>query len=196
MFPSKDEALEFLEDWDLDEARIKLLLEQNRILEASAVHAGKGDVLKAVEMLSTVTARDVDVVRRMVKYLLTGLRPGFTLETTPSSFDSTISRLLVLADQLDKATVAEQGFDEVGTSHPLNREITHSFTSSLRCIKRFTMLTTQLSARLPGLFSRWGTILLLCFAWTTSSRPLPSSNTSRFPRLGHQTPSTLTISIF
>ena len=115
MFSTGDEALEFLDDRDLDEIRVKLLVELNRVLEAAAIHAENGDMLKAVETLSTSTARGADFVQRMTEYLLTALRPSFTLgmTTAPLPAGSTVPRLLMLADQLDQATVPEKEFNEV-----------------------------------------------------------------------------------
>lgn len=120
MFPpeSTTKALEFLEHEGLYEARIKLLLELGRIVEAAAVHAKNGNMLEAVETLNTSAARDVDLLRRMIEYLSKGLRPGFTLGVLPSSPSPTISRLLVLADQLDEAAMTEPGFDEVSLHPP------------------------------------------------------------------------------
>lgn len=149
--PSEVKALEFLESSDLDDARIKLLLELGRILEAAAIHAKNGDMLKAVEMMSTSTTHRVDIVRRKVEYLLTGLRRGFTLGITPST-SSTISRLLVFADQLGKATMTDQESSEVSLSRLFSRQVSHSFTSSLRCTKRYDVLTMQLSAGSSGTF--------------------------------------------
>ena len=119
MFPSKDDALEFLEEYGLDEARIELLIELGRIPEAAEIHVKNGDVLKAVEMLSMPAAHGVDHVRPMIEYLLTGLRRGLTLGVLPSSSPVT-SKLLVLADRLDKTAMTAQEVDEVSLSHQLN----------------------------------------------------------------------------
>ena len=113
-----DKALEFLKDQKLDEARVKLLTELDRVLEAAAIHAKKGDLVKAVEILSASTTRRADHARQMLQYLLTGLRRGFTLGITITQTTSpTLSRLLALADQLHKSAETEQGFDEVRSSH-------------------------------------------------------------------------------
>lgn len=131
MFPTEDEALKFLEDLDLDEARVKLLLELGRVLEAAAIYAKNGDILTAVETLKTSIAHGVDLVRPATEYLLTGLRRAFTLGigVTPSSASPTISRLLELAGQLDKVSVTEQEWAEV--SFPLCSAGGFRFTSPL-----------------------------------------------------------------
>ena len=74
LFPSKEDALEFLEEYGMDEARIKLLIELGRIPEAAGIHAKNGDVLKAIEMLSAPTVHGVDHVRLMIEHLLAGLQ--------------------------------------------------------------------------------------------------------------------------
>lgn len=120
MFSSEDEALKFLEDQDLNEARIKLLLELGRFLEVAAIYAKDGDILRAVETLNTSAACGVDLVRQTIEYLLIGLRRSFTLGVTPSSTSPTASRLLELADKLDKAAATEQELNEVSFSRPFS----------------------------------------------------------------------------
>ena len=53
----------FLKDYDLDEARIKLLVQLGRILEAADIHAKNWDMLKAVELLTANDVHDIDGVR-------------------------------------------------------------------------------------------------------------------------------------
>ena len=160
MFPSEEDALEFLEDHSLDEARIKLLRDLGRILEAAQVHAGNGDILKAVEMLTTPTARNVDHMRPTIEYVLTGLRQGFTLEVPPTS-SPTVSKLLVLADRLDKSAMTGQETNEVSLFHPFDLRISPN-ASSLRCLKQSNVLTAQVSVRSPRLSLGQGTTQLLC----------------------------------
>ncbi|KAF9642213.1 P-loop containing nucleoside triphosphate hydrolase protein, partial [Thelephora ganbajun] len=121
LFPSEKDALEFLGNWNLDEARLKLLIELGRILEAAEIHAKNNDMLKAVETLSKSAARGVDHMRPMIKYLLTGLRRGFTFGVPPSSTSPTASRLLALADQLDKSIMTEQEVDELTMFQAIRR---------------------------------------------------------------------------
>ena len=118
MFSSKEEALEFLEEYDLDEARVKLLMELGRVLKAAGIHAKNGDMLKAVEIL-TASAHNVDHARPAIEYLLTGLRRTLTLGVLPTS--SPIgSKLLVFADRVNKNAMMEQEIDEVCLSYPFN----------------------------------------------------------------------------
>ena len=115
LFPSEEDALRFLEDYDLDEARIELLIDLDRILEAAGIHAKNGDMLKAVILLSAPATYSADHVRPTIEYLLMGLRRGLTLGVLPTSSPA-VSRLLVHADRLDKSAMTEQEVDEVGLS--------------------------------------------------------------------------------
>ena len=116
MFPSEEDALKFLEKRrDLDEARIKLLMDLGRVLEAAGVHASNGDMLKAVRLLSAPATYSVDHIRPTIEYLLTGLRRGLILGVLPKSNPITVE-LLGRADQLDKSAMTEQEVDEVSFS--------------------------------------------------------------------------------
>ena len=124
MFPSKEDALEFLDNHNLDEARIKLLVDLGRILEAAKIHAKNGDMLKAVEILSAHATHRVSYVRPTIEYLLTGLRRGLTLGVLPTS-SSTASKLLARAGRLDKNAITEQELDEVSPPYPFNLRLSH-----------------------------------------------------------------------
>ena len=118
LFASVEEALEFVEDWELDEARIKLLTEQDRVLEAADIHAKNGKLLKAIETLNVSATRSAEHVRRIIQYLLAGLRRGFTFgfAMTPSPPSATLQKFLALADGIDESAKMERGFDEVSPS--------------------------------------------------------------------------------
>ena len=111
MFPSKEDALEFLEEYGLDEARTELLIELGRVPEAAGIYAKNGDMLKAVEIL-TASAHNIHHVRPAIEYLLTGLRRTLTLGILPMA-SAAASKLLVIADQLDTSFVTEQEVGEV-----------------------------------------------------------------------------------
>lgn len=110
--------MEFLSNQGLDETLAKLLEELGRNLEAAEVHARNGAVLKAVEIL--FTSRNVGHTRRMIEYLLAGLRQGFTFGITPSSISSTVSGLLEFGEQLDHGTMTKQEVDEASHSNSFN----------------------------------------------------------------------------
>jgi hypothetical protein len=119
LFPSEEDALEFLEDYDLDEARAEMLKGSGRVLESAGIHAKEGDMLKAVETLTTSTHR-VEHVRPTIEYLLTGLWRGLTFGVPPAS-TPIVSELLGLADRLDGNAMRKQEADEVSPFHPFDR---------------------------------------------------------------------------
>ena len=121
LFSSEKDALEFLEDYDLDEARIKLLVDLGRILEAAKIHAKNGDMLKAVEILNVSSTHGVSFVRPTIEYLLTGLWRGLTFGVLPTS-TPIVPELLGLADRLDRTAMTKQEIDEASHSHLPNRK--------------------------------------------------------------------------
>ena len=128
MFDSDEDVLVFLEDYDLDEARAELLIHFGRILDTAATHARDGDMLKAVEMLSTSAPYNVDHARQMIKYLLTGLQRGLTLGVVPK-LSSIASQLLTLVDRLNKSAIRKQEANEVSPLHPFTWRVLRLRTS-------------------------------------------------------------------
>jgi hypothetical protein len=128
LFSSEEDALEFLKDYDLDDARVELLIKLDRILEAADIPARNGDMLKAVDILSASAAHSVDHARQMSKYLLTGLQRGFTLGVVPKR-SSVASKLLALTDRLDKSAITKQEVNEVSPLDPFTQRISRLSTS-------------------------------------------------------------------
>ena len=118
LFPSTEAALEFLEEYDLDEARCKLLVDMGKVLKAAGIHVKNGNMLKAVETL--ITSAHVDHVRPAIGYLFTGLWRGSALGALPAS-NPTILKLLRLGHRLDKSAMTEQEVDEVCIFRPLDQ---------------------------------------------------------------------------
>ena len=188
LFSSEEDALEFLEDYGLDEARVKVLEEFGRIPEAADIHAKNGDILKAVEMLTASAAHNVDHVRPAIELVLTGLRRDLTLDVLPTS-NPIVPKLLRFANWLGKNVMMKQEVDEVSPSHPFhpfNRRVLYPITFSLPCTKRSNVLIMRVSARSPRLLLGPGMTLLLCCAWTMSSHPLSSCWVSRLSRFRHR----------
>lgn len=121
MFSSEKDALEFLEDYDLDEARAEMLKESGKVLESARVHAEEGDMLKAVETLTSSAVHNVDHARPTIEYLLTGLWRGLTFGVLPTS-TPIVPELLGLADRLDRTAMTKQEIDEASHSHLPNRK--------------------------------------------------------------------------
>ena len=121
MFPSEEDALEFLEDYDLDEARAEMLKESGKVLESAVVHAKEGDMLKAVETLAASATHSVDHARPMIEYLLAGLWQCLTFGVLPTS-TPLAAELLGLRDRLDRSAMTKQEVDEVSPSHLFNQK--------------------------------------------------------------------------
>ena len=153
----------FLQDYDLDEARAKLLEKLDKVLEAADIHAKSGNTLKAVEMLTTPDTHSVDHMRRAIEYLLTGLRQDLTLGVLPTT-NLTSVKLLRLAERLDKSAMTEQEVNEVRSFHSSSPRALHLSAFSLQCTKQSNVQTTQVSARSPIFLLGLETILLLCCA--------------------------------
>ena len=138
---------------DLEDARVKLLIDVGRVLEAAEIYAKNGNMLKAVRILSAPATYSADHARRTIEYLLTGLRRSLTFGVHPGS-NPTASKLLGYADRLDRSVMTEQEIDEVSLSHPFSWQALHPGISSLQCLKRSNVLTVQVSAHSPRLSLR------------------------------------------
>ena len=88
-----------------------MLKESGKVLESARIHAEEGDMLKAVETLTTSTVQSVDHVRPAIEYLLTGLWRSLTIGAPPSS-TPIVSELLGLATRLDRDAMTQQEADE------------------------------------------------------------------------------------
>lgn len=111
-FYDAEDALEFLEDYDLDEARAELLIQLGRISEAAQIYATNGDMLKAVETLDVPAALSLDQLPLAAECVLTWLRKTLTLGVSPKS-SSISSKLLVLAGRLNKSAMKGRDVHEV-----------------------------------------------------------------------------------
>lgn len=116
LFSSDEDAIEFLEDYDLDEARAEMLKDSGRVLESAEIHANEGDMLKAVETLATSSVHNDDRARPMIEYLLAGLWRGLTFGVLPTS-TPIVLELLQFADKLDRTAMTKQEADEASRSH-------------------------------------------------------------------------------
>jgi len=112
LFPSVEDALEFLEDYYMDDARAELLTQLGRISDAAQIHAKNRDMLKAAETLDTPATLSLDQLQLTAKCILTGLQQSLTLGVPPES-SSIASKLLVLADRLDESAMKGRDVHEV-----------------------------------------------------------------------------------
>ena len=88
-----------------------MLKGSGKVLESAEIHAKEGDMLKAVETLTTCTIQSVDHIRRAIEYLLTGLWQGLTFGALPTS-TPIVSELLGLVDRLSRSAMSQQEVDE------------------------------------------------------------------------------------
>ena len=118
LFPSKEEAITFAEDYGFDNAHVELLRTSGRIFESAKVLLDGGRVADAVKTLLT-PPRAGDRTRRAVEYLVSGLWRCQSFGTDYPTTDSDIVfELLELAKTL-KNDMREQETKEVGFAIPL-----------------------------------------------------------------------------
>lgn len=119
LFPSEEDALVFLEDYDLDEARATMLRSRGKPLEAAEAHARDGKVLEAVEVLLECDAPSIEESKMAVRYVLAGLwkRMSFGIRFRKSDVDTT--SLLQISPRLDPSAMTEDQVDEVRSIQPL-----------------------------------------------------------------------------
>jgi len=100
LFPSKEKAIAFAEDYGFDEAQIELLHTSGMIFKSAEVLANGGRIVDAVKTL-IAAPRAPDRTRRAVEYLLTGLwqHQSFGMDH-PTVDPGVVSELLTLADAL------------------------------------------------------------------------------------------------
>ena len=100
LFPSKEEAITFAEDYGFDEAHVELLCTSGMIFESAEVLVNNGKITDAVKTL-IAAPRAPDRTRRAMEYLSTGLWQHQSFGMDNSATDpGVVSELLTLADTL------------------------------------------------------------------------------------------------
>ena len=113
MFSSDEDALDFLEDYDLDEARATILQSRGKALEAAEAHAKEGRVLEAVGVLLERDAPTVEESRMAIRYVLVGLWKRMSFGIRFRRSDVTTTSLLQISSRLDSNLMTEEEMDEV-----------------------------------------------------------------------------------
>lgn len=113
MFSSDEDALVFLEDYDLDEARATMLRSRGKVLEAAEAHARDGRVLEAVEVLLECSTPSVEESKMAIRYVLTGLWKRMSFGVRFCRSDTTTSNLLEISFRLDSSVMTKDQVDEV-----------------------------------------------------------------------------------
>ena len=100
LFPSKEKAIAFAEDYGFDEAQVELLHTSGMIFESAEVLMNSGKIADAIKTLIAAPGAS-DRTRRAIEYLSTGLwrYQSFGMEN-PTTDPEVVSELLTLADTL------------------------------------------------------------------------------------------------
>ena len=113
LFSSDEDALDFLEDYDLDEARATVLQSRGKALEAAEAHAKEGRVLEAVGVLLERDTPTVEESRMAICYVLAGLWKRMSFGIRFRRSDTTTTSLLRISSRLDSSLMTEGEMDEV-----------------------------------------------------------------------------------
>lgn len=113
LFSSEDDALDFLENYDLDEARATVLQSRGKILDAAEAHAKEGRVLEAVRVLLDVDAPSIEESRMAIRYVLAGLWKRMSFGVRFRTSDTITMSLLQISSMLDPNAMKEDDVDEV-----------------------------------------------------------------------------------
>jgi hypothetical protein len=107
-----DEALEYLEERDLDVARAMLLERLGRNVEAAEVHLMAGRTLDGITLLLK-NPGDEDAMRKGNKSILQGLWKHISFGVSPDKTNPMMKQLLCLASKVDAAVLDNKDRDEV-----------------------------------------------------------------------------------
>lgn len=113
LFSSEEDALEFLEDYDLDEARATVFQSRGKTLEAAEAHAKDGRVLEAVGVLLEPSVPSIEESRMAIHYALAGLWKRMSFGTRFRKSDTATLSLLQISSRLDPSAMTEDEVDEV-----------------------------------------------------------------------------------
>ncbi|KAF8139769.1 hypothetical protein EV363DRAFT_1310578 [Boletus edulis] len=121
LFPSFEEELGFLEDYDLDSARRTTLLENHgRYMEAAELHLSEDRPLDAIgDLLMDKGSRDA--IQQAAKIILNGLwrRCSFGIPSEKVAVDLVVVKLLKLASELPVEFLDPLDYDEISIFHAI-----------------------------------------------------------------------------
>ena len=113
LFSSDEDALNFLEDYDLDGARATVLQSRGRALEAAQAHAKEGRVLEAVGVLLECDSPAVEESRMAIRHVLAGLWKRMSFGIRFRRSDTTTTSLLRISSRLNSSLMTKDEMDEV-----------------------------------------------------------------------------------
>ena len=117
LFPTLDDALEYMEDYGFDVARADLLETAGKLVEAAELHLAEGRTIRAIELLLQDPA-DPRALPRAIKYILEGLWKCLPFGVKPSASrelpNCMLDPLLRLVDEvMDSPSLSEHDRTEV-----------------------------------------------------------------------------------
>lgn len=113
LFSTEEDALDFLENYDLDEARATMLQSRGKPLEAAEAHAKEGRVLEAVEVLLERDAPSIEESKSAIRYVLAGLWKRMSFGIRFRKSDAATTSLLQISSRLDPSEMTADQVDEV-----------------------------------------------------------------------------------
>ncbi|KAG1719467.1 hypothetical protein EDB19DRAFT_2045105 [Suillus lakei] len=122
LFSSFDEELEFLEEYDLDYARVSLLESHSRYYEVAEIHLSENRPMEAVQAFLKDN-RNIDSATRAADALLESMWRKCSFRITPKAavVDDSVRQAIALADQLQMKKL-----------EPMTRDLVLMFQSILR----------------------------------------------------------------
>ncbi|KAG1718561.1 hypothetical protein EDB19DRAFT_1837892 [Suillus lakei] len=122
LFSSFDEELEFLEEYDLDYARVSLLESHSRYYEVAEIHLSENRPMEAVQAFLKDN-RNIDSAARAADALLESMWRKCSFRITPKAavVDDSVRQAITLADQLQMKNL-----------EPMTRDLVLMFQSILR----------------------------------------------------------------
>jgi hypothetical protein len=126
LFPSEDDALEFMEDFDLDVARATVLETLGRDDEAAELHLKEGRTVEAITLFIK-DPQNRDLMRRGSECLLEGLwqNLSFAILTSTGDPNPILQQLLNLATEVNTELLDEDGRHEVRIFPIVNSSFEH-----------------------------------------------------------------------
>ncbi|KIJ60090.1 hypothetical protein HYDPIDRAFT_99369 [Hydnomerulius pinastri MD-312] len=159
LFPSFEEELEFLEEYDLDFARASLLESHERYLEAAELHMAENRPLDAIrDFMKDKTSSDA--MKRAANILLEGLwrRCSFGITAKEIAGDRDVGELLGLAGELPLESLDPLVRDEIcmfiaiaKTDMPSLEALARTFVQKHECNASALLALDHVFSRLPPL---------------------------------------------
>lgn len=114
LFPTLEKALEFAEDYDLDAARVILLLANGKPAEAAEIHILEGRIQEGIQILLDKLTDQV-CPKSAVPHVIRALWKHLSFGISPAGNNPLLGQWLHLAAQIDRRLITGRECDEVCT---------------------------------------------------------------------------------